>query len=489
MKHSYRHMVTDRLVPPQCEVLVPFAEEEVRAAARALKAAGITAIAIGFLFSFLNPAHERRACEIVLEEHPDAFVTISSDVAPQLREFERFTTTAMNGFVGPKVRESVACLDLRLADAGLTAGLHIMASNGGLVTPTKPAEQPVVTKLSGPAAGVLGGAWAGALSGKRNLIIFEVGGTSADIGIVTDGALSEATARDTWIAGFPLLTPTIDIHTIGAGGGSIAQVDEGVAFRVGQQSAGARPGPVACGRGGTEPTVTDVHVVLGRLVPEHVLAGAMSLDVVASERGIDRRASDLKYDVLRTACQISIAFDLARIVEDFAEIEEEIAARFAADGIAAGVTRFVQTTVMPFRKRLWRSLISASAASASGRSRVAPAPQRAARRTQRGCAPPRSCSRASARRSAQTRLYSRTSAGRSGCRSLARPLSCRRIRPPQCRQAARSSPTTAAASSSRSEADMDTQVHPTIDPITASVVQGAFENIAVEIGDELMRMA
>jgi N-methylhydantoinase A len=293
VKRRHRHVVSERLVPPKGDVLVPLAEEEVREAARALKAAGITAIAIGFLFSYLNPAHERRAREIVLEEHPDAFVTISSEVAPQFREFERFTTAAMNAFVGPKVRDYVARLGRRLTDAGLAADLHIMASNGGVVTPAMVAERPVVTMLSGPAAGVLGGAWAGELSGRRNLITFDVGGTSADIGIVTEGTFSEATARDTWIAGFPLLTPMIDIHTIGAGGGSIARVDEGGAFRVGPQSAGARPGPAAYGRGGTEPTVTDAHVVLGRLVPQNFLGGAMSLDVAASERVIDALAARL----------------------------------------------------------------------------------------------------------------------------------------------------------------------------------------------------
>jgi N-methylhydantoinase A/oxoprolinase/acetone carboxylase beta subunit len=429
VKRRHRHVVTERLIPPKGEVLVKLAEDEVREAARALKAAGITAIAIGFLFSYLNPAHERRAREIVLEEHPDAFVTISSDVAPQFREFERFTTAAMNAFVGPKVRDYVARLEGRLGEAGLTSDLHIMASNGGVVTTATVAERPVVTMLSGPAAGVLGGAWAGALSERRNLITFDVGGTSADIGIVTEGTFSEATARDTWIAGFPLLTPMIDIHTIGAGGGSIARVDEGGAFRVGPQSAGARPGPAAYGRGGTAPTVTDAHVVLGRLVPQNFLGGAMSLDVAAAERvidglaatlglsreaaalgvltiinanmanairsrtvqkGIDPRGyalvafggagplhgadvarelgirevvvpphpgitsamglltSDLKYDALRTAFQASSGLDLARVGADFADMEAELAARFAADGIAPGAARTLRAADMRY---------------------------------------------------------------------------------------------------------------------------------------------
>ena len=293
VKRRHRHVVTERLVPPRGEVLVPLAEEEVRAAARALKEAGIGAIAIGFLFSYLNPAHERRARELVLEEHPEAFVTISPDIAPQFREFERFTTAAMNAFVGPKVRDYVGRLDRRLGEAGLRADLHIMASNGGVVTPAVVAERPVVTMLSGPAAGVLGGAWAGALSGRNDLITFDVGGTSADIGIVTAGRFSEATARDTWIAGFPLLVPMIDIHTIGAGGGSIARVDDGGAFRVGPHSAGARPGPAAYARGGTAPTVTDAHVVLGRLDPARFLGGAMALDVAAAKRVIDSLAARL----------------------------------------------------------------------------------------------------------------------------------------------------------------------------------------------------
>ncbi len=287
VKRRHRHVVTERLVPPRGEVLVPLAEEEVREAARALKAAGIASIAIGFLFAYLNPAHERRAREIVLEEHPGAFVTISSDVAPQFREFERFTTTAMNAFVGPAVRDYVARLEGRMREAGLAADLHIMGSNGGVATAKMVAERPVITMLSGPAAGVLGGTWAGALSGRDNLITFDIGGTSADIGIVTKGRFAEATARDTWIAGFPLLTPMIDIHTIGAGGGSIARVDAGGAFRVGPQSAGAVPGPAGYGRGGTLPTVTDANIVLGRLDPSNFLGGAMSLDVAAAQGVID----------------------------------------------------------------------------------------------------------------------------------------------------------------------------------------------------------
>jgi N-methylhydantoinase A len=301
VKRRHRKTVAERCVPPTGAVLTALDEDEVRAAARALKAEGASSIAICFLFSYLNPAHEERAREIVLEEYPEAFVTHSAAVSPQFREFERFTTTAMNAFVGPKVRDYVHNLENGIADAGFPAALRIMGSNGGVATAAMVAERPVLTLLSGPAAGVLGGAWTGALSGRRRLITFDVGGTSADIGIVTDGRFSEATARDTWIAGYPVMVPMIDVHTIGAGGGSIAYVDVGGAFRVGPRSAGARPGPAAYGRGGTEPTVTDANLVLGRLDKENFLGGGMALDELAARRVIAGLAAKLGLGELETA--------------------------------------------------------------------------------------------------------------------------------------------------------------------------------------------
>ena len=275
VRRRHRYGVSERLVPPRGDVLVPLDEDEVRAAARALRGDGVEAIAICFLFSYLNPVHEVRARQLVLEEHPAAFVTTSAEVAPQFREFERFTTTAMNAFVGPKVRDYVSLLSRRLREAGIAGELQVMGSNGGAATVRMVQDRPVLTMLSGPAAGVLGGTWAGALSEREDLITFDMGGTSADIGIVTGGRFAEATARDTWIGGFPTLVPMIDINTIGAGGGSIARRDSGGAFRVGPQSAGAVPGPAAYGRGGSQPTVTDANVVLGRLDPDRFLGGAM----------------------------------------------------------------------------------------------------------------------------------------------------------------------------------------------------------------------
>ncbi|HUA53765.1 MAG TPA: hydantoinase/oxoprolinase family protein [Candidatus Sulfotelmatobacter sp.] len=414
VKRRHRLTVRERLAPPKGAELVPLDEDDVRAAARQLKAAGVQAIAVCFLFAYLDPRHEARAKAIIEEEYPGCFVTTSSSVSPQFREFERFTTTAMNAFIGPKVRDYVQRLSREMGGAGLAAELHVMSSNGGVATAAMVAEKPVMTLLSGPAAGVLGGAWTGGLSGRQRLITFDVGGTSADIGIVVDGRFAEATARDTWLGGYPLLVPMIDIHTIGAGGGSIAYVDPGGAFRVGPRSAGAVPGPAAYGRGGTLPTVTDANLVLGRLDKDHFLGGAMTLDERAArgvidglatalgleareaaegvltilnanmanairsrtvQKGLDPRdfslvafggagplhgaevaallgipevlvppypgitsaigllTTDLKYDAVRTAFQVSEALDIARLNADLDAMAAELVAQFVADGL------------------------------------------------------------------------------------------------------------------------------------------------------------
>ncbi len=291
VRRRHRLVVDERIAPPDGHVLTPLDEDGVREAARQLGADGVEAIAVCFLFSYLDDAHERRAAEIVAAECPDVFVVHSAGVAPQFREFERFTTAAMNAFIGPKVRRYVANFEGGLVSAGLDATLRVMGSHGGALTPAMVTQNPVLTLLSGPAAGVHGGAWSAA--GRGRVITFDVGGTSADIGIVKDGLIQEAAARDTQIGGFPVLVPMIDIETIGAGGGSIAQVDKGGAFRVGPQSAGSTPGPAAYGNGGTRPTVTDANLVLGRLDPEHFLGGAMALDAAASERVIGGLAEEL----------------------------------------------------------------------------------------------------------------------------------------------------------------------------------------------------
>jgi N-methylhydantoinase A len=304
VRRRHRKVVGGRLVPPRGEELEPLDEAGVRRAARALRREGVEAVAVCFLFSYLDPVHEDRARAILAEELPGVFVVTSAGVAPQFREFERFTTAALTAFVGPRVRGYIERLAGRLQAAGMEADLHIMASNGGVATPAHVAEKPSLTLLSGLAAGVLGGAWVGALAGRSRLITFDIGGTSADIGVVVDGRLAESSSRSTTIAGFPLLLPIIDVHTIGAGGGSIAYLDAGGAFRVGPRSAGADPGPAAYGRGGTEPTVTDAHLVLGRLDPDDFLGGAMRLDLAAARRAIGALGVRLGLDELDTAAGV-----------------------------------------------------------------------------------------------------------------------------------------------------------------------------------------
>ena len=301
VKRRYRKTVRERRIPPSGAVLTPLDEDEVRQVARELKAAGVEAVAVCFLFSYIDPSHEVRAAEIIREEFPQAFVTTSASVSPQFREFERFTTATMNAYIGPKVASYVNKLESELKHQGVGGDLHIMGSNGGVATASMVLEKPILTVLSGPAAGVLGGLWTGALSARHNLITFDVGGTSADIGIVRDGTYAEATARDTWIAGYPLMVTMMDIHTIGAGGGSIAYIDHGGAFKVGPRSAGAVPGPAAYRRGGTEPTVTDANVVLGRLDPDNFLGGAMRLDTASAHQVIGELAAQVGLGVDETA--------------------------------------------------------------------------------------------------------------------------------------------------------------------------------------------
>ena len=297
----HRKVVSERIVPPAGEVLTPLDEDEVRAAARELRDEGVEAVAVCFLFSYLNPEHERRAAAIVREEMPDAFVTTSADIVPQFREFERFTTACMSAFVGPKTGLYLERLGSALSREGVRGDLHVMMSSGGLASARSAAERPVTLLLSGPAAGILGGRWAGELADRRRLITFDMGGTSADIGIVTEQGVDEASARDTWVGGYPLLVPMLDVHTIGAGGGSIAFVDPAGAFRVGPRSAGAIPGPACYGHGGQDPTVTDAHVVLGRIDPDRFLGGDMHLDVEAARDAVARLAGDVGLSLAETA--------------------------------------------------------------------------------------------------------------------------------------------------------------------------------------------
>ena len=305
VRRRHRKVVTERLVPPLGEVLTPLDEQEAREQIRVLRCEGVESIAVCFLFSYLNPAHENRVQQLIEEEFPEAFVTTSADVSPQFREFERFTTTCLNAFLGPKVRAYIDELSNRLKEAGSNTELHIMTSNGGVTTPRAISGKPVNTLLSGPAAGVLGGDWVARQTKRDNLITLDVGGTSADIGIITPRGFVEASARDTSIAGFPVMIPMIDVHTIGAGGGSIAYVDAGEAFRVGPRSAGSMPGPACYGHGGEEPTVTDANLVLGRLDKDHFLGGGMDIFPDLSFKALESLVDRLGIDVYEAAEGVS----------------------------------------------------------------------------------------------------------------------------------------------------------------------------------------
>lgn len=292
VRRRNRIAITERIMPPGGAVATGLVEDEVLEAAQLFKARGIESVIICFLYSFLNDAHERRAKELVQSVLPDAYVSCSSEVVNVIREYERFSTTAMNAFVGPKTALYLTNLENKLREAGINAHLRIMQSNGGVSTVEMCARRPVSILMSGLAGGVMGGRWAGAMSDARNVITVDIGGTSADFSTIPDGQVKIMNPRDTYVGAYPVLAPMIDMATMGAGGGSIAYIDEGGAFRVGPRSAGADPGPACYGRGGTEPTVTDAQVVLGRLDPDQFLGGGIKIDAELSRRAIKEKIAD-----------------------------------------------------------------------------------------------------------------------------------------------------------------------------------------------------
>ncbi|MCZ6666137.1 MAG: hydantoinase/oxoprolinase family protein [Gammaproteobacteria bacterium] len=302
VKRRNRVPITERVMPPDGRIEVPLAEDEVRSAAELLKTRNVDAVIVGFLFSFLNDAHEQRAKAIVQEILPDTYVNCSSEVVNVLREYERFSTAAMNGYIGPSTARYLRNLERTLSSRDITAPLRVMQSNGGIATVATGLAKPVTILMSGPAGGVIGGKWAGERAQETNLITVDIGGTSADISVIPEGRLRVKNPRDTEVNGYPVLVPMIDITTIGAGGGSIAYIDEGGAFRVGPRSAGADPGPACYARGGSLPTVTDAQVALGRLDPEHFLGGDLHIDAALATAAIkDHLCAKLDMSVLDAA--------------------------------------------------------------------------------------------------------------------------------------------------------------------------------------------
>jgi N-methylhydantoinase A/oxoprolinase/acetone carboxylase beta subunit len=286
VRRRYRLTVPERITRDG-SVLVPLDEEKAREQVRRLRKAGVEAVAVCFLFSFLNAEHEARVAEIVRDEFPEAFLSVSSEVLPQYREYERFSTVCLNAYIGPRVSRYVRRLEDELEAMNVQTGLHLMTSASGVATAEGAVARPVNLLMSGPVAGVVGGIWAGRQAGYDNVITLDVGGTSADVGLAQEGRLRMKHLLDTRVGPYQAMIPMVDVDTIGAGGGSIAYVDSGGIFRVGPRSAGAEPGPAAYGRGGTEPTATDAMVNLGWLLPETFLGGGMSLDADAARRAFE----------------------------------------------------------------------------------------------------------------------------------------------------------------------------------------------------------
>lgn len=292
VKRRNRIPISERILPPTGEVEVPLDEEEVRQAARKLSKSGIKSVIVAFLFSFLNKDHELRAKEIVLEEIPDAYVCCSCEVVDAMREYERFSTTAMNAYVGPKTSLYLKNLERQLKENGVDADLRIIQSNGGLATVDSCCEKPVNILMSGPAGGVIGGNFFADLDNEKNIITVDIGGTSADISTLAEGDVKIMNPRDSYVGGHPVMVPMIDLITIGAGGGSIAYIDEAGGFQVGPRSAGSMPGPACYGRGGEEPTVTDANILLGRLDPDQMLGGDLKIDPELSYTAIKEKIAD-----------------------------------------------------------------------------------------------------------------------------------------------------------------------------------------------------
>jgi N-methylhydantoinase A len=280
-------------------VETPLDEAAVRAAVQRLRQAGVQAVAVCFLYSFVRTAHEEMARRILAEEFPEAFACVSHQVAPEFREFERMSTAVVNAYLGPVVESYITRLGARLAELGPRVTPHLTQSNGGVIGFEQAARLPVRAVLSGPSTGVVGAQEVGRLAGFADLITFDMGGTSTDVALLQGGQCR--LASEVIVHGYPIKAPMLDIHTVGAGGGSIAFVDSGGLLKVGPRSAGAYPGPVCYARGNPEPTVTDANVVLQALNPTHLLGGRMAVRQDLARTAIERLAASLGMDAMATA--------------------------------------------------------------------------------------------------------------------------------------------------------------------------------------------
>jgi N-methylhydantoinase A len=281
----------------------PVDEKQVRSLCRHIRESGAEAAAVCLLFSYVNTTHEEQVKRILLEELDGLPVSISHEVAPIWREYERASTTIADAYLKPLLARYVRSLDLALKDAGMARPWTIMKSNGGAMLSEAAAESPIQTVMSGPAGGMIASEWFAGALGEADVITLDMGGTSADVGIIVDGQQRHTTEYEIeW--GLPAAVPLIDVKSIGAGGGSIAWVDAGGFLRVGPRSAGAQPGPICYGRGGADVTVTDANLLLGRLNPDYFLGGRMQLDPKLSEEPVERVAASIGMEPLEFAASV-----------------------------------------------------------------------------------------------------------------------------------------------------------------------------------------
>lgn len=295
--------VTERL-DAEGNVLVALDEDEVRTAVRRLIEAGAEALVIHFIHSYVNPAHELRALEIARESWPNNFITVGSRTLREMREFERGTAAAINGYIEPVVSKYIAKVDGALRRGGFGRDLLVMQGNGGMMAANLAGSHAVHTVMSGPAAGAIAAAAIASQAGFRHAISCDMGGTSFDVALILDGAPAISNEKD--IAyGIPVRVPMVDIHTIGAGGGSIARIDKAGILQVGPESAGSMPGPICYGRGGTEPTITDANMVLGRLDPGVLPGTTQGIDAAAVVRALEEKIGRaLGYGAVEAAAAI-----------------------------------------------------------------------------------------------------------------------------------------------------------------------------------------
>ena len=280
----------------------PFDEAEATGAAHWFRDRGVTTVGVCFIHAYANPAHEERMLAVLRREHPDATVSISSQVLREYREYERSVTTLVDAAVKPDIRSYVARITDRLAEYTETGvPFYVMKSNGGVLSAVEVVDQPITTVLSGPAAGALGAAVVAQRAGFDRVVTLDGGGTSTDVTVVVDG--TPALTTEGSVGAYPSKIPMIDVVTVGAGGGSIAWTGPEGTLKVGPHSAGADPGPLCYGQGGTEPTITDAHLVLGR-IPSHLLGGEIPLDATAARQGIGRLADRLALPVEQCAVGI-----------------------------------------------------------------------------------------------------------------------------------------------------------------------------------------